>query len=291
MQRSNKFLVLSTIAITMAIFVFTACKKNTTDATDTGFSSDLASTEKAYEDAQTVSDQAYSVGAGGTLSNFRTTSTTGAPCAQISRDSSATADSLIVDFGTVNCLCNDGNYRRGKIIVIKTGGGYLTTGAVRTITFSNYYVNDNQVTGTRTVTNMGLNASNQPYYEVVVNGSIILANNAGTISYTADRKRTWINGFNTPLNLSDDQYQLEDMNGTPSVLTRANGSTVSNLITSPVMVDVSCRWKFVQGTVQHTITNATSTATRTAILDYGSGTCDAFATLTYNGHTYNITIK
>lgn len=292
MKYTNKFIVLGTAVVTLAIFIFTACKKNdSTPATDTGFSSDQVTTEKTYDDAQTISDQAYSVGAGGSLANFRTTAVTGGGCATISRDSSSTADSLIVDFGSSNCLCNDGNYRRGKVIVIKTGGGYLTTGSVRTIGFDNYYVNDNQVTGTRTVTNMGLNSYNQPYYEVVVNGSIILANSAGTITYTADRKRTWINGFNTPAVWTDDQYQIEDMNSTPSVLTRANGNVISNQITNPVIIDVSCKWKFVQGTVVHTITNATTSATRTATLDYGTGTCDALATLTYNGHTYNISIK
>jgi hypothetical protein len=152
--------------------------------------------------------------------------------------------------------------------------------------FDNYFVNDNQVTGTKTVTNMGNNTLGQPYYNIDVNGSLILANSSGTISYKSHRVRTWTNGYNTPNTWHDDTYSITDQAGAEDTLTRANGNIVHNQITSPVIIDMSCRWKLVQGTILHTFANST-----TATLDYGSGACDAVAAVTINGHTYNINIR
>lgn len=266
-----------TAAVTISIFLFTACKKgDNATGEDTGYAQDHATLEKTYDDAQNISDQAAA--SGGTLSTYRVGGTILSGCATVTHDSVNLPHTITVDFGPTNCLCQDGNYRRGKIIITYTGH-YKDAGSVHSIAFDNYFVNDNQVTGTKTVTNMGTNSSNQVYYTINVSGSIILANNAGTISWTSTRTRTWTAGYSTSA-WNDDEYEIT---GSGSV-TRANGHTFTLNITSPLHVATDCRW-ISQGTLQITPQNA---VVRT--LDYGNGTCDALATLTVNGTTYNVTL-
>lgn len=273
----NKLLIAVTFACTLTLFIGVIGCKKSVDSEDTGIGKDHATLEKTFNDVQSISDQA---GTSGSVSSFRS----GEPtilggCATVTNDTISVPHVLTIDFGTANCTGVDGNLRRGKIIVTYSGH-YSDAGSYHTITFNNYFVNDNQVTGTKTVTNMGLDANGHTYWTVAVNGSIILGNNAGTISWTANRTRTWIAGQNTTI-WSDDQYQISG-SGT---VTRANGNKFDINITSPLLVTLDCHW-VRQGTVQ--ITPQGSTA-RT--LDYGNGACDAMATYTVNGKVYNISLN
>jgi hypothetical protein len=267
------------IAAMAVLFTLAACKMKKDDNTtpdDTGYATDHAMLEKTFNDVQSIADEA---GTSGNLSTFRSgPATLGGPCATVTCDTISVPHVLTIDFGATNCLCQDGNYRRGQII-ITYNGHYRDSGYAHAIGFNNYFVNDNQVTGTKTVTNMGHNSSGQPYYNVSVNGSIILANNNGTISWTSTRTRTWVAGYNTT-QWADDVYNIT---GSASV-TRANGNTFSLNITSPLVIALNCHW-IEQGTVQITRQNG-----NIRTLDYGNGTCDALATFTVNGHTYNITL-
>ena len=277
MHKSNLRLCLSTAAITISVFVFTAAchKSDTTTAEDTSYATDQSTTEKTFEDVQTAADQASTTN--GSM-NFRITSSACATVTHsISTSGTYAGDSVItIDFGSTDCLCNDGSYRRGQIVVYYSGH-YAVTGSTHTITFNNFYQNDNQVTGTKTVTNMGTNTSGQIYFDVTVNGSIILANGAGTLSASWNWVRTWITQ-GTP-----NVYQIT---GT-GTLTRANGTTLTADITSPLVFASNCRW-IEEGTVVYTLPGG---LTRT--LNYGNtAVCDAEAQLTLpNGKTYNITLR
>lgn len=279
MRRINFIVSCCTIVLTMAVFTLAACKMKKDDnapAEDTGYATDHATLEKTFNDVQSIADEA---GTSGSLSTFRSgPATLGGPCATITNDTVSVPHVMTVDFGSTNCLCQDGNYRRGQIIVTYNGH-YRDSGYAHTISFNNYFVNDNQVTGTKTVTNAGHNSSGQPYYNVSVNGSVILANNNGTISWTSTRTRTWVAGYNTT-QWQDDVYNIS---GSANV-TRANGNTFSLTITSPLVIALNCHW-IEQGTVQITPQNG-----NVRTLDYGNGTCDALATFTVNSHTYNISL-
>jgi hypothetical protein len=80
--------------------------------------------------------------------------------------------------------------------------------------------------------------------------------------------------------------------GSASGTTAAGNSYTAN-ITSQLIRDFSCtpnsaqqhRHPFIQGTFQFT---PSGKPTRT--VDFGAGTCDLNATVTINGHTYNITL-
>ena len=73
-------------------------------------------------------------------------------------DNFATPDTITVDFGEENIYCL-GKQRRGKIIAIRTET-FLNEGSSTTITFDNYYVNNHNIVGEKTITNIGLNSNN-----------------------------------------------------------------------------------------------------------------------------------
>jgi hypothetical protein len=280
MYISKKLTAAATLLFTASVFTFTACRKEatTTDTEDTGFATEHATLEKTYSDVQSIADEA---GSGGGLSNYRmgSSNTVLSNCASVTNDTTVTPHVLTIDFGTTNCLCNDGIYRRGKIIV-SYNGRYKDAGYTHTITFSNYFANDNGVNGTKTVTNNGMDASGNPSYSISINGSIVLANGNGTISWTTTRTRTWLSGYGTPA-WNDDVYQLTG-SGT---VTRANGKTFDINITTPLHIALDCRW------IESGVVQVTPQGSNARTLDYGNGVCDAQADYTVNGKTYSITLK
>jgi hypothetical protein len=145
----------------------------------------------------------------------------------------------------------------------------------------NYTVNGNTISGYRRVTNTGPNASNQPTFQIEVNGTIVLADGGGTITWTANRTRTWLEGFNTPLIFNDDVFSVSGgSNGT-----KASGNTWTNVINTPLVHKRSCH-QIVSGTMTVTPSNKPVRS-----IDFGNGTCDNQATVTINGNTYTIVVQ
>jgi hypothetical protein len=283
-MKTNRLLIASITLTAVAAMVFTGCKKDEEDA-DTSAASDNALAEATFSDVTNIADEA---GISGSLSNYRL----GDPdnggvlstCATLTFDTlnSADQDTITIDFGPVNCTCNDGRNRRGQVIVIYQGM-YRDSNSTHTITFNNYYVNDNQVLGTKTVTNLGHNTAGNLVYDINVNGTIHLANNQGTITWTSQRQREWIAGESTMV-WYDDMYSIT---GTASG-TSAAGEAFTVNITSPLIrnMAIGCRRHFTQGIVE--VTPGTRPM-RT--IDFGSGACDDLATVTINNRSYVIHLR
>ncbi|GAC1377392.1 MAG: hypothetical protein NVS3B25_17220 [Hymenobacter sp.] len=194
-----------------------------------------------------------------------------------------TADTrtLVIDFGPTNCLCPDGRYRRGKIIVVFTGND-LRRHSGATVTRENYFVNDNQHTATRVFTDVGSGS----FSVDVPSASIIFANNGGTHSWTAHRVFTQTAGYGTPT-IADDEYRVT---GTASGTNR-RGVGYTATIGQPLVkrFTAGCFRHFVAGTVS--LTNANG---KTLLLNYdpaGTQQCDNIASVTVNGHTRTITLR
>lgn len=275
MFASPKYFITALISgAVLTALIYTGCHKRMMASEDIGYTTDHATSEQTFNDVQTVADQASTVSSGSL--NYRTTATTGSGCATVTH----TGDSIIIDFGPSDCVCHDGRLRRGEIIVTYTGH-YADSGSVHTITFNNFYQNDNKVTGYKMVTNMGHNALGQPYYAVQIAGGITLSG-GGTISCTWSRTRTWTAGYNTPTDPTDDVYQVTG-NGS---MTRANGQLVNINISVPLVAAYSCRW-IESGTVIYSLPGGLSRS-----LNFGdTPVCDDMAVVTLaNGTTRNITL-
>ncbi len=194
----------------------------------------------------------------------------------ITLDTVSSPRTITIDWGTSNCTCNDGKQRRGKIITTYTGS-YFSQGTVITHTPVDYYVNDNKLEGTKTVTNMGNNSSNQPFYNISVSGTATLTSGE-IVSYSSSRVRTFTAGYTTPLYVYDDEYDIAGS----ATATVTNGDSWYADITSALHVKVGCPY-ITKGTLE-----LTPTGKPTRTVDYGDGTCDGTFTVTVNGHTYTI---
>lgn len=181
---------------------------------------------------------------------------------------------ITIDFGTTNCLGNDGRYRRGVIELVTTGW-YRDSGTVITVTPQNYFVDDNQITGYKTVTNMGHNQAGNLNYDVEIDGTVITSE--GTITHVSSRNREWIEGESTVFNPWDDKYLIT---GTAHG-TNVEGEPYTMTILQALQVQFGCRW------VQAGILQIESGG-YTIVVEYGDGSCDANAVVTINGNTYNI---
>jgi hypothetical protein len=141
-------------------------------------------------------------------------------------------------------------------------------------------VDDNEVLGTKTITNKGRNGSGHLYWTIEVTGEIIKANNGGTIYWNSSNVLEWLSGEATPWVWWDDVYQLTgSANGTG-----ADGKTYTCTITKPLTKKLNCKW-LESGTMEiQPQDNPLIT------LDFGNGSCDNQATATVNGTVYPITM-
>ncbi|MEN8224103.1 MAG: hypothetical protein ABFS05_01985 [Bacteroidota bacterium] len=200
------------------------------------------------------------------------------PCVTVTIDTLSFPFTISIDFGAVNCLCNDGKNRRGKILVTHSGP-YWAIGTVITTTFDDYFVDDHQLLGTKIVTNQGLNSNDNPSWTVHVDGQVIKPD-GGVISWTGDRMREWVEGHSTPFIWWNDVYHIT---GTHNVVA-SNGNTLSATITEALEVALNCYW------IQSGVIELQHSMLPLMIFDYGDGTCDDQATVTINGVTYPITL-
>ncbi|MFM7814464.1 MAG: hypothetical protein ACKO66_08105 [Flavobacteriales bacterium] len=188
-------------------------------------------------------------------------------------DTASTPRSVLIDFGDDACTGLDGRVRTGQVFITYTGR-YRDTGTIITITPQNYRVNGYLLSGTKTVTNLGLNAQGQLHYSVVVNGTITAPNNAWTASWSGNRTRTWLEGAET-LTRWDDVYTIT---GSGSGVNR-NGIHYSLSITNPLRVEVGCRW-IVSGSMTIYPDDHPE-----RLIDFGNGECNNGFTVTVDGET------
>ncbi|MDR3653545.1 MAG: hypothetical protein P4L34_11340 [Paludibacter sp.] len=187
---------------------------------------------------------------------------------------------ICINFGTKGVTVKRGNVLKGKVYITVSGKMTLAN-STRTFTYSNFYVNDNQVKGTKVVTYMGLNTSSQPYWTISANDSIIRSN-GNIVTWNSQRVRTRIDDNNTPLIYWDDTYSIT---GTSSGV-NAKGVAYTAVIqdSNPLIIGGGFPY-FTKGTIVIT------TDTKTVTIDYGDGTKDAIATATINGVTKQFNLK
>jgi len=176
---------------------------------------------------------------------------------------------ITIDYGETNCQVRPNVWKRGKVMVL-ISDSLVNLNAKRTVTFDNFYINDHAVTGTRTITNLGQNSDGHMVYDINNNFSV------GEWSRQATGAKTWIEGFGSN-DYSDIVFLLDGSSST----TRPNEMVISRTITEPLRIDRSCGY-ITEGilTIQW---NGNS-----AIIDFGDGTCDDAATITFNGEVFEI---
>jgi len=274
------------IAIVFIIsgLTFSSCLKEK-KTYDTSFSQDHAYVENVFNNVSGMADEAYELSSN--RSNLElATSYYLSECTEVILDLSANPYLLSIDFGEENCLCNDGRYRRGKILTTFTGM-YREPGTIITHTPEDYYVDNDEVMGTMVITNTGLNELDHMQYNVQVTGEVHKANNEGVIYWNSDRMHEWVEGRES-IEILDDVYLISGMASAESTnKTVEDGST--NLISTweintiePLRVALNCNW------VSAGSLSVNASGWDEAIIEYGTGDCDNEIFVIYNGKTYTI---
>ncbi len=192
---------------------------------------------------------------------------------------------LTIDFGE-GCVGPFGKLRSGKIIVKYSEKGNFYS-ADRSITFENYFVNNNQIMGELFIEKHNLNE--EGFYEnnYTVNISILFSGEQ-TFTITGERKREWIDGIRDG-NPSNNVFRLTgSFNGRST-----RGVNWSHTIIEPIIADFNCKnagfFLFSKGIKEVSFSNNKRTRTRT--VDYGNGTCDNTFTVTINDEIITVTAE
>lgn len=190
-------------------------------------------------------------------------------CATVTSVLNGSNWTLTIDFGTEGCELSNGNVLKGKII-FSFSNDFETQTKVISYTFENFYHNDVQLNGNRSLTRTKTNGNGNPETSFNTNITLTLVN-GDIYNRTGVRTTEWTEGYDTP-NIKSDDVHLVTGNWTT---TSPNG-TMSATITTPLKKLGNCHF-YVEGVIVFTKNDSEAT------LDFGSGECDNQATLTING--------
>jgi len=277
-MKSKSFFLVKSFVLVGSLAIFIACKKESVISEDPTTASSAISTsanddntaDAAFMDLKEVTDQ---TGLEATLKGIDSTKY---PCAKIT----TTVDTILktitatVDFGSENCLCKDGKNRRGKIQVKITGNKNIVGSSI-VYTAVDYFVNNNGVSGTKTLTVVG----DHSFRIVVVNGKVTKAD-GGVITWNTDRTRTMTAGKDTP-EFTDDVFEIS---GTTSGINAAGNAYKFTTVT-PLVKANGCPW------IKSGKLKIERAGKLDATIDYGDGTCDDQGTVTVANTTKTITLK
>ena len=186
-------------------------------------------------------------------------------------------NTITFDFG-VSCEMPNGHILSGKIVVNQTAP-MKESGAIRTTSFENFYVDHVSVAGTKVLENItppgedGVVLSRTVNVELTFpDGTVVSRSGQYTITQTA--------GYDTPPRF-DDSFEITGSgSGTTS-----NGTTINSVIMEPLVHSRDCKW-ISDGLVEFEITNEDGVFIHT--LDYGypnDGECDKLALVTLDDGT------
>lgn len=183
---------------------------------------------------------------------------------------------ITIDYGDGIELIN-GRIITGMII-INVSARPLTVGATREVSYENFFVDSVHIEGGATRTFIGTDSTQRVFSNV---SDLTLTFPDGTILYrNGERKRTLLEGFETPFYHGDDVILIEGFVDYET----SSGKSFSKSITRPLIKTGACRF-ITEGTISFTLKGEDF-----AELDYGDGTCDDVATITKGGETRQITI-
>ena len=254
------------ILLLVSILAF-GCRKNKEKEESAEIAQQNAIAESSGNEIQNIAEEA--------AKGSNSFSTYNAACVTLSYDTTGNERVITIDFGTKNCLCEDGKNRRGKLKVSFAGSYYDANNVITTKT-EDYYVNDNQVEGTRVATN-----KDNSTFTIVADATITFSDGSGSLTWESTRTRVQTEGQSTPFNLLDNVYEIS---GTASGTT-AQGKDYEIEITKNLVFQLGCR--YIQSGV---LTINSSHLKSEASIDYGTGECDNIAVLSYENKTKQITL-
>jgi hypothetical protein len=279
-MKTKIFLMIAAIAI----FTFQSCTKNgTLDQTSIDLADDDAVSDAVFEDIFNSVDNADIILAGfqkddASKSDLVVVSDS-CPAVTITHPSDGIwPKTITIDFGA-GCSGLFDNTRSGKII-ITVSGPRMTEGSTKTVTFDNYFFNGIKVEGTKVIENMGNNNNQNVVFSVTLTNGKLTLPDGKTIQRSFQHQREWIAGLLTR-NIWDDECLVTGI----ATGVNINGVAYTNTITTALL------WKRVCKFVVSGVVRIERTGADPVEINYGTGECDAVATVTRGTETKEITLR
>lgn len=283
MNKKNLFTTL--LVICTLLLSFSSCKN---DENVTASAASLTATAGDEAQASTINDQILSevnthIGANAqsvkpvfakagiiipqvTVENIGTTAT-------------SVLKKITIDFGTSGFTGRHGNTLKGKIIVnLDLRLLSFGVGSSRTITYENFTINGISVTGSNKITFGGPTTDKHLFWITTGENTITLADGK-TITWKAERRLEFTSGLTT---LWGEGYILT---GSASGINAEGKAYTMTIDTNNPLIGSTLYPYITKGSVSVTIGQSTG------VIDYGDGTQDNKATLTYSGVAYDFTIN
>lgn len=198
-------------------------------------------------------------------------------CAEVTKDTVNKIITIVYPVG--GCTGPRGRVRTGTII-IEYNEKRLIPGAFRSVRFVDFFIDDVQIEGTRTITNTSADLSDNPTFTVDLVGGRLTFGDGTTATRDATQTRKWIRANNP---LEDEGHVEGNASGT-----RRDGVTYTIEILETLVYKRNCRGDGVFIPVSG-IKQITS-GDNVAIIDFGDGTCDNEVTITINGESVTRTL-
>jgi hypothetical protein len=232
-----------------------------------------AALESNYEDVELISEAGLaSLGDGSRVERDTVLS-----CATITHDQEN--KTVTIDYGD-GCTIRGGRVIKGKIIIVYSERR-LIPGASRVVTFENFFIDEVQVEGTRTWTNISESLDDNPKLNITLVGGKLSFPDETSATRDADHTKEWFRA-NNPLN---DEFHIDGS---------AEGATREDIryeveILETLVYKRACRAQrvFIPVSGIKQITHGEDVA----IINYGDGDCDNEVTITLNGETYTKTVE
>jgi len=187
----------------------------------------------------------------------------------------------VIDFGDYYGSCPDDKVRKGQITAI-LDKGFSEVGAIATLTFANYVVDDLMLEGNNTIGNSGISMGAQQTYEHIIQAATLTFYDSvshGNYQWGSSKMFTWVEGMGTPANYDDDVFEISGTsNGTDLYDVSFSCQTEESLGNY-----FSCRWI----RTGRTNISTPSLDVQSGYIDYiGEDTCTNQVIYYFNGNPF-----
>lgn len=269
----KKFVFSLALLFVTALFI-QSCKKDnlSVNSADKQTAEDLLAHNDLSEQLDLDADEA--------LDGFMSTEVTDrndCPSVTFAQPKGTWPNTITLDYSDAGCTKN-GRTFKGKVVINQTNPMNMA-GAVRTISFDNFFIENVQLAGSKTVTSVGINTAGLPNFNVSVDETLTYPDGS-VATHSATRSRTMTEGSATAIRLDD----VWTITGQGEGINR-NGDAYTTAITTPLVKRNPCAW-IGEGVIEFNRNGLTRT------LDFGDGTCDRDATITLaDGTVKNVKIR
>lgn len=190
-MKTKHYLLAGVFTIALAGLLFTSCEKKASTAPSTNNSSpditpaeDDANGQFAIQDSKNIADGAAKSQRVERLMSNCESFTYGRYIGKFDTIVGGNNDSALwVNFGNADCTCADGRKRRGQLFIYWNASyEYFDTTGTIGLVFHNYYLNDINIAGGRTVT-----SNNSKSWTFTANLTLTYPNNGGIAQWNSTR--------------------------------------------------------------------------------------------------------